>query len=207
MRLEKGIESGQRKITEMLMIDRVKFATVDQIFHIGHFEDRHTVLLQQDADPLDKTVQVGHVRQDIVGDNNVGLFSLIAQFSGKVGAEKLRQRGHASLFSHIGDVPRRVNPQGRYAGMDKILQEVAVIARDLNHKAIPVQVPASDQSFRKPLRMAQHGIRKRGKIQVIPEEHIGRNGSRYLNQKTNGAKNYVKGISRLCLVKLLGRKQ
>ena len=56
----------------MLVVDRVELAVVDQVADIGRLDHRHAVVLEQRRDAGDEAVGVRHVRQDVVGVDDVG---------------------------------------------------------------------------------------------------------------------------------------
>ena len=50
---EQPVERGDREIAQMLVVDRVELAVIDQVDQIGHFKDRDAVGGKQRRDPLD----------------------------------------------------------------------------------------------------------------------------------------------------------
>ena len=53
------------------MVDRVKLAVLDQVFHVRRFDTRDSGLLQQRANTCDEPVGVSHVGENVVRDNDV----------------------------------------------------------------------------------------------------------------------------------------
>ena len=73
-----------RNNKKMLMINRVEFAMLDHVAEVRKFQHRYALRAENFANACDKSVQVGDVRQYVVGMQNVG--------AAAVGAESLRQR-------------------------------------------------------------------------------------------------------------------
>ena len=61
------------------MIDGVELALLDQVDNVGRFDDGDAVGFQQGFDAVHETVQVGHVREHIVGQEHIGFLALGVQ--------------------------------------------------------------------------------------------------------------------------------
>ena len=79
---EKTIESSDGEIAEMLMVNGVKLAVVNQIDDIGHFNDGDARVLQQQTNTRHKAVEIGHMSQHIISQKYVGSISLLHELSG-----------------------------------------------------------------------------------------------------------------------------
>jgi hypothetical protein len=75
------------------------------------------------------------VRQHIVGNDQIRLPALPGQIPAQALSEEFHQRGHADFLGRCGHGARRVDTQNRYAHLDEILQQVAVVACELDDQA------------------------------------------------------------------------
>ena len=87
------------------------------------------------AMPATKIIELRHVREHIVGDDEVRLAALRCQFRGDLLAEKLDQRRHADFFSSRRHRIGRIDPEHRNAHAQEILEQVAIVAGQFNHQA------------------------------------------------------------------------
>ncbi len=116
---------------------------LDQPQQVREFKGQHALRLQQDLQPLDKIIQVRHLRQHIVPDNQVGAVGLPRQFPSPPASPKNRTSvGTPFSTAAFGNVRRRLNAQHRNAAAYKVLQKIAVVARHLDHKALLAQPEA-----------------------------------------------------------------
>ena len=63
MTFEQLTERREREITQVLMIDRVELAAIDQVFNIRHFDDRNAFRFQQETQALNKSIEIRDVGQ------------------------------------------------------------------------------------------------------------------------------------------------
>ena len=93
--------------------------------------------LSSDLHPGHEVVQIGHVGQHVVADEQVGLFALGGQCPCGVGAEEAASAsGHLLLARGLGDIGGRFDAEHRNARCDEVLQQIAVVARDLDDEAL-----------------------------------------------------------------------
>ena len=77
------VDRRHREVAQVLVVDGVELAVVDQVAHVGKLDDRHAVGLEQGGDAGHETVGVGHVGQHVVGVDDVGLLALGGQLLGQ----------------------------------------------------------------------------------------------------------------------------
>ena len=110
MAAEQVIERGHREVAEMLVIDRVELAVLDQVDHVGHLEHREAVrLLEQNRDPRDQAVQVRDVGEHVVGDDQIGGAALGPQSTG----ERRARRSPGASAPRPRSRPRPAPPPDR----------------------------------------------------------------------------------------------
>src|ERR1035437_4564279 len=67
------LHGGEREIGEVLVVDRVRLSSLDQIHQVGKLERGDPVGLQQDGKAGGKIIDVRNMGEDIVGGHEVGL--------------------------------------------------------------------------------------------------------------------------------------
>ncbi len=58
---EQGVQRGQGKIAEVLVVDGVELAMVQQVFHVRHLDHDDAIVLQHGFHALDHPVEIGDV--------------------------------------------------------------------------------------------------------------------------------------------------
>ncbi len=129
----------QREIREMLVIDGVELVLLDQVGEMRKLQRNDAFGLQQQLQATNKVIEIRHLRQNIVTDQEVGLASCTDQFGGKRRAEEIHARRHALGDCRFGHIGRRFDAKDRNALRQKMLQQIAVIAGDLDHEAVFIQ--------------------------------------------------------------------
>src|SRR5271155_4377155 len=89
MSRENLLRSNQRKIRKMLMVDGIKLIFLHQAQQVRKFQSNYSPLSQQNLHAGHKTIDVGHLREHVVAEQQIRAFSLRRQFSGKLASEKL----------------------------------------------------------------------------------------------------------------------
>ncbi len=72
LRREEADERREREVTEMFVVNRVELAVVDHVAHVRRFHHHHAARRQQRVEAADNPGQIGHVRQHVVGMDNLG---------------------------------------------------------------------------------------------------------------------------------------
>ena len=92
-----------------------------------------------DGQALDEVVEVGDVGEHVVRHQEVGPQAPAHQIARRVGAEEPSLGAHSVSDGHFGDVGRRLDAEHRNAEGDEVLQQVPVVARDLDHQVVGTQ--------------------------------------------------------------------
>jgi hypothetical protein len=61
MALEEMVQSREREITEVFVIDRIELASIDQLLDVGHFKRADPILFQEQFEAADGAVEVSYV--------------------------------------------------------------------------------------------------------------------------------------------------
>ena len=88
---------------------------------------------EQTLHPGDEVVQVRHVGEHIVPEQQVGLAVLARDLRCGSRAEERTSRRHALLDRRLGDVGGRLDAETGIPARDEVLKQVAVVAGDLHH--------------------------------------------------------------------------
>ena len=128
---------------------------------------------QQQGDAGDEIVELRHVREHIVADDQVRLTALPAPIPGPpLWPKNFDQRRHPDFLSGGGHRIGRIDPEHGNTHAQKILEQVAVVAGQFDHQARTPQreTPARHVAIR--LGMRQPVVRVRREIHVIAEQFL-----------------------------------
>ena len=129
---KEGVQDEQREIREVLVVDRVELVLGDQPKQVRHLDRDDPLGLQEDLQALDEVEQPGHVREHVVARDEVGFDTACAEPLCGLGAEEGHLRGNPLGDGRLRDVGGRLDTQDRHAVRQEVLQQVAVVARDLD---------------------------------------------------------------------------
>ena len=132
-----GRSSGgvEREVAEVLVVDGVELVLVDQPHDVGELHRQHAARREDDLHAGDEVVEIRHLREHVVAEEQVGRAAVRRELLGQLDSEEAHQGGHALRFGGRGDVGRRLDAERRDAGLDEPLQEIAVVARQLDDQA------------------------------------------------------------------------
>ena len=155
------------------MVDRVELPALDHPQQVREFEGRHALRLQDLGEARGEIEDIGHVGQHVVGSGEVRLVALGGEPPGGVAAEEGDLRRHAALHRHAGDIGRRLDAEHRHAAGDEVLQQVAVVARDLDNLALRSQPEALDHRGDVAFRVPQPAGGEAGEVGVVGKDRLG----------------------------------
>ncbi len=133
---EELVQGGDGEVAQVLVVDGVELDVIDQIDNVGALDDGHAGRLQHGFDAGDEAVEVGHVGQDVVGQEDVGRLALVYQLRRQVAGEEGDHRRDARLAGGRGRGDRRVDAQHGDTPVGEVLQQVAVVAGGFHDQAI-----------------------------------------------------------------------
>ncbi len=191
----------------MLVIDRVELPVLDQAQQVRELHRNCARGLQQDRQSSGEVVQVGHVRQHVVGADQVGLLAR--------GGEPMRchhtKEGdlgrHAARFGHGGDIGGRLHAEDSDALAAEVPQQIAVVAGQFHDQRIRAEPKLVLHPRRIRLRVTQPGLGERREIRVVREDGGGRRERLELHQQAFLTDIGVQRIVRLHLAELVGRQE
>src|SRR5262249_10969190 len=136
VRREQMMERGERVIAKMLVIDRIELNLVEQVLDVRSLDDADAAGLEDRRNARNKTVQIGHVSQDVVLVKNVGLQALVAAAISRLETEKITLSANGFGARYCGDVSGRLDAQHGNTALSVMFEQVAVVARRFDHEAI-----------------------------------------------------------------------
>src|ERR1019366_739686 len=135
------------------MVDRIELAMLDQRLVVGRLDHCHTILFEEPGDRCDKAIGVGNVSEHVVGMNDVRAYPLCMKRLGKVTREESAARGHANLLGGGGGAVGRIDAKHTDSRLNIVLQQIAVVAGQLDDEAIRTQTATRDKVKRVLARM------------------------------------------------------
>src|SRR5947209_19696614 len=108
----------------MLVVNRVVLVLLHQPHKMWKFERYHAEWFEDEFDAGDEVVEVGHLSQDIIADDEIGLFAFRDQLSSGLLTEELDLRRHALLDGDASDVGGRFDAQTGDAYFDEVREQV-----------------------------------------------------------------------------------
>src|SRR5580658_2714767 len=200
------LHGQQRKIRKMFVIDRVELNLLHQLNEVRKFHGDNPVRLQQNLHAGDEAVQIRHLRQHVIAEQEVGFYSSRGKFFRALSIEKLHESRHAFLDGDGRHIRSGLNSQSRYARRDEILQKIAVVAGKLNHLAFRSERKTLDHFFRVRFCMSQPTLGKGRKIGVLAKDGLHAHILLQLHQEALFTDENMKRIKRLHLIQLPGRQ-
>ena len=119
----------------MLVVNRVELILRHEPHQMGELQRDHPAWGEHDFHSGDEVVDVGHLREHVVADEQVGLPSLGDERARGLAPEELEERRHPSGNGGLGDIHGGLDPERRNAACHEVLEQIAVVARDLDHMA------------------------------------------------------------------------
>ena len=202
---EDALDRDQRQVAEVLVVDGVELHALDQAQQVRELHRDRAARGEQVFHAADEVVDVGHVGQHVVAQQQVGL----AVFAGDVGgggpAHEAHRRRDTLADGHLGDVGGRLDPQHRDAGGDEVLEQVAVVAGDFHHAAVRAQLEAIRGHHGVTARMFDPARRVGREVGVLAEDRVRRHELLQLHQVAVVADVGVQRVEGLHVAELVRR--
>jgi hypothetical protein len=114
------------------------------------------------------------VGEDVAPEEEVGGLAVGHEFIRGLHTEEFHDAGNLLLLpGDLGDVGRRLDAEDWDALGLEVLEEVAVVAGDLDHEARRIEAEACDHHFAVTARMFDPARRKAGEVGVVAENGVG----------------------------------
>src|SRR5262249_16963020 len=144
---EDPLHRREREIRKVLVIDGVELILVHQLEQMRKLHRDDAARSQQTAHPGDEIVDVGNVREDVVAEQKVRLAVVRGDRDRTLDAEEPNDGRYAFGDGDLRHVRRRLNAEARYRRLDEVLEQVAIVARDLHHLRLRAELEASNHEL------------------------------------------------------------
>ncbi len=201
-------DGEEAEVGEVLVVDRVELVVLDQPEQVGELHRDHAARLEQDRHAADEVVEVRHVGQHVVAQQQVGPDAVGDHLGRRRPAEELDPAGHAPLLQrHLGHVRGRLHAQHGHAAGLEVLQQVAVVGRDLHHLRLGAEPEPVDHRPDVPLGVPEPAVAEAAEVGVLGED-LGRALELLqLDQLARRADVGVERVEPLHLVQLFGLEE
>ena len=194
----------EREVGEVLVVDGVELIALDQPDQVREL-DRDDALRREDRLHAGReVVEIGDVGEDVVGDQEVGAAALGGEPIGDLAAEELDHGLDALLARGLGHVGGGLDAQGRDAELDHMLEQVAVVAGELDDEAVGVEAEAVDGRGDRVACVGDPGVRVGREVGVLGEDLVGGDEFLELDEQTALACAGMEGIERLHRAEAVG---
>src|SRR5205085_11126259 len=122
----------------------------------------------------DEVVEVRDMREHVVPDQEVGAPARRGEPRRGLAAEELDFRRNPPLARDLGDVRGRLDPEHRDPALDEVLEEVAVVAGDLDHVRALAEFEAGGRHLRVPPAVLEPAARIGREVGVVGEDRLRR---------------------------------
>ncbi len=208
MATEQLVDCRYREVAQVLVVDCVEFAVIDQIANVRELQDRHACRLEHPRNTLDETVGIGDVRQHVIGVQHVCRQALLRESRRQVNGEEIDQCLDANRLGGPRRRFGRIDAENGDSGGKVVLQQVAVVARQFDHSVARPEAAARDQLLDVGDRVRLESIRNGREIRIIIAEQLGgRDRVVDLHEAAIVAEDQPQRITSLWLVELFGRQQ
>ena len=156
------------------MVDGVELVPLDQPRQMRELDRDHALRRQQSLHAGGEIVEVGDVGEHVVRHQQVRLSALGHEARRELPAEELDHGLDPPPPGDFRDVRSRLDPKRRYAPLDEMLEQVAVVAGQLHHLAVRAQPEALDHRLHVIAGVGDPGIRIGGEVRVLREDLLRR---------------------------------
>ena len=119
----------------------------------GNSSDNEAVVSDQCAQPAGEVEDVGDVREHVVADDQVSAAVKRRDLLAAALGQERDLGGYSPLAGHRGDIGGGFDTQATDPAADDLLQEIAVVARDLDDEAVAGRARAWRPCRHEPLSM------------------------------------------------------
>src|SRR6185503_19577976 len=145
---ENFFDGAERKIGEVFMIDGVELVICHDPHEVREFHRHDALWFEQYLEALHEIIEIGHMRQYVIADDEVRLPPLGRQLPCCLCTEKFYQGGNAVFDGDLGYVFCRLDAHHRNSSGHEILQQISIIARNFDDITLTAQLEAIDHQIR-----------------------------------------------------------
>jgi len=167
-------DGAEGQVGEMLVVDRVELVVPHQAEQMRKLEGGDTLGQQQLAEAAEKIMDIGDVREDVVRRDECCLAAACRDLAPRLRAEEHHLRVHTARLGSGGAICRGFDAGDPQAVAGEVLQQVAVIARDLGDVRVGTQAKARRHRRAVAFRMREPARGEGGEIGVVVGEDFSR---------------------------------
>ena len=116
------LDGHEREIRIVLVVDGVELDVLDEFEQVRELEGRSALRFQERRDPGNEIVELRHVREHVIRDNEIGTAALARELAGERLPEEFHQRRHADALSRTRHRIRGIDAEHRHAHLQKFLR-------------------------------------------------------------------------------------
>src|SRR5690606_22564263 len=165
------------------MINGIKLIALHEAQQVREFHGNDAVGLKEDLHAANQVVNIRHVRQYIVSDEQVGLAVFLLQGLSGFNTEEAYLCADALLDGILGHVRRGLDAQHGNTLVYKILEEVTIVAGHFRNQAIGTDGETLDHLVGVVGNVLEPRVRIGGKVRVVVKDLTGRHEFFELNQE------------------------
>ena len=184
------------------MIDRVELVARHQPGEMREFERDDAFWLEQARHTRDEVIEVRNLSQDVVADDEVGRFAFGHQLLRELDPEEVDERRDAAVDGYLSNVGSRLDTEHGHAQWQEVLQQIAVIARQLDDQAVRPQPEPSCDHLAVCFGVGDPGGRIGGVVGVFSEDGLRADILLQLDEEAAPADEHMKREVRLHRVEL-----
>ena len=201
--VEDTLYRPQREVVEVLVINGVKLALLNQPEEVGELHGDRPAGGQHRTQPLHKAVDIRDVGQHIVADYQVVEAVPAPELPGGTGPEKAAFHLNSLFPCFRRHIFRRLNAlDGDAIGLE-VLQQVAIVAGNFQHMADRRKGKAGDDHIHIRLAVGQPAPGVGAEILVLPENLLRPPVFGGLNQKALAAHLHIQRIKHLPTIQIV----
>ncbi len=161
-------------LRDVLVVDAVELVLLDELECMRNLDDEHAVVVEQERHTQRERVEIADVMERVGRDDDLRRAVFLADLTGQLGREVLGDDLEALLARKLGDVPRRVDPEGPGARCVEEREEEPVIAADVDRERIRRAEEPFLEAARQAGEVPVHRLGSRRDVDVVAEI-LGRN--------------------------------
>src|ERR1700740_613188 len=135
MTQRKLMDAYEGEIGEMLVVNGIELIVVDQPLQVRKFQRDNALWRQEVRESSGEIVQVGYLSENVIADDKICSTALGDETLRQVKVEEFNKRRNVPLSRSCRDVDCRLNTGHGDAERQKVLKQIAVVARNLENTA------------------------------------------------------------------------
>src|SRR5262249_21829573 len=155
------------------MVDRVELVLVDQSLEVWKLDGDDAARFEEKRDAANEVVEVGHLRQDVVADDEIRRVTLRDKFLGGAASEEPRDSWNAASDRGSCYVFRGLDAENRDAFGDEVLEEIAVVASELDGVMPGAKTEPGGDHVDVAAGVPEPGVGVRREVGILREDMVG----------------------------------